>query len=72
VDQFILISSDKAVRPTNAMGASKRLAEIIIQDLANRADQIGAGRTVFSMVRFGNVMATPHVTPPIRKVTSRS
>jgi len=54
VDQFILISSDKAVRPTNAMGASKRLAEIVIQDLANRMDQVGGGKTIFSMVRFGN------------------
>lgn len=65
VDQFILISSDKAVRPTNAMGASKRLAEIIIQDLANRADQIGAGRTIFSMVRFGNVIGSSGSVVPL-------
>lgn len=52
VERFILISTDKAVRPTNIMGASKRLAEILVHDLAGRT----RGDTVFSMVRFGNVM----------------
>jgi len=65
VDQFILISSDKAVRPTNAMGASKRLAEIVIQDMANRADQLGAGKTIFSMVRFGNVLGSSGSVVPL-------
>lgn len=65
VDQFILISSDKAVRPTNAMGASKRLAEIVIQDLANRAGQIGKGKTIFSMVRFGNVIGSSGSVVPL-------
>jgi len=65
VDQFILISSDKAVRPTNAMGASKRLAEIVIQDLANRMDQVGAGKTIFSMVRFGNVIGSSGSVVPL-------
>lgn len=51
VERFILVSSDKAVRPTNVMGASKRLAELVVQDLANRS--MG---TVFAMVRFGNVL----------------
>nr|WP_229666024.1 nucleoside-diphosphate sugar epimerase/dehydratase [Wenxinia marina] len=55
VERFILISSDKAVRPRNMMGASKRLAELVVQDLAQRAQTTG-GRTIFSMVRFGNVM----------------
>lgn len=65
VAQFILISSDKAVRPTNAMGASKRLAEIVIQDMANRAGQLGAGRTIFSMVRFGNVLGSSGSVVPL-------
>lgn len=65
VELFILISSDKAVRPTNAMGASKRLAEILIQDLANRADQVGAGKTLFSMVRFGNVIGSSGSVVPL-------
>lgn len=65
VKQFILISSDKAVRPTNAMGASKRLAENVIQDLANRSSQIGTGQTIFSMVRFGNVIGSSGSVVPL-------
>jgi FlaA1/EpsC-like NDP-sugar epimerase len=52
VERVTLVSTDKAVRPTSIMGASKRLAELIFQAYA--AD--GAGGTVFSMVRFGNVL----------------
>ena len=65
VAQFILISSDKAVRPTNAMGASKRLAEIVIQDMANRAASLGTGKTIFSMVRFGNVLGSSGSVVPL-------
>jgi len=53
VERFILISSDKAVRPTNIMGASKRLAELVVKDMANRSKT-----TVFAMVRFGNVLGS--------------
>nr|WP_274425101.1 nucleoside-diphosphate sugar epimerase/dehydratase [Chelativorans sp. YIM 93263] len=52
IENFILISTDKAVRPTNIMGASKRMAELICQALAERT------QTRFSMVRFGNVLGS--------------
>ena len=55
VNDFILISSDKAVRPTNLMGASKRLSEMLLQSLFAFNKSKGL-MTVFSMVRFGNVM----------------
>ena len=52
VERFVLVSTDKAVRPTNIMGASKRLAELQLQAMASE----GGGKTVFTMVRFGNVL----------------
>jgi FlaA1/EpsC-like NDP-sugar epimerase len=60
VARFILVSSDKAVRPTNVMGASKRLAELVVQDLASRARG-----TVFAMVRFGNVLGSSGSVIPL-------
>jgi len=57
VGRFVLVSSDKAVRPTNVMGASKRLAELILQALAEpRLVEPRGGATIFTMVRFGNVL----------------
>ncbi len=53
VSNFVLISSDKAVRPTNVMGASKRLAELCVQGIYNNFKNI---KTNFSIVRFGNVL----------------
>lgn len=54
VARFILVSTDKAVRPTNIMGASKRFCELVVQ---GRAAEAGA-RTIFSSVRFGNVLSS--------------
>lgn len=60
IERFILISTDKAVRPTNIMGASKRMAELVIQDLQTRSSV-----TKFAMVRFGNVLGSSGSVLPL-------
>ena len=62
VDSFIMISTDKAVRPTNIMGASKRLAELVCQSMARSKANTG---TVLSMVRFGNVLGSSGSVIPL-------
>jgi len=61
LSQMVLISTDKAVRPTNVMGASKRLAELVVQAFADAS----IGHTSFAIVRFGNVLGSSGSVVPL-------
>lgn len=81
VAHFVLVSTDKAVRPTSVMGSSKRLAEMVLQALSQEqqvnllsdsADEVAANHTCFSMVRFGNVLdSSGSVIPLFREQIRR-
>tara|TARA_B100000073_G_scaffold348470_1_gene367587 strand:+ start:25558 stop:27480 length:1923 start_codon:yes stop_codon:yes gene_type:complete len=67
VSEVLLISTDKAVRPTNVMGASKRLAEIIIRYFDKKSSSNSNKKVCFSMVRFGNVLESSGSVIPLFK-----
>ncbi len=64
VQRFIYVSTDKAVRPRSVMGATKRMAELLIKDMASQAKE-HEQPTVFSMVRFGNVIGSSGSVLPL-------
>ena len=68
VDKFVMVSTDKAVNPTNVMGASKRIAEIYVQSLSNFIKENKTSETKFITTRFGNVLGSSgSVIPRFKK-----
>ena len=67
IEKFVMISTDKAVNPTNVMGCSKRIAEIYVQSLNRHMDNIAGNHTSFVTTRFGNVLGSNGSVIPVFK-----
>lgn len=67
VEKFVMVSTDKAVNPTNVMGCSKRIAEIYVQSLNNYLESINSNHTLFVTTRFGNVLGSNGSVIPLFK-----